>query len=100
MYKSGYRLQFKGEINLQIHGILQGPISLNGHDLIVGSAAQLHSDIHASEVVVYSKPAGNDHDRGRVEITKDGAITGGLSCARISIEDGAHFKAGHPWAKS
>ena len=48
----GSSLQIKGEINgsedLQIDGIVQGPISLDGHDLIVGSAAQLHSEIHAS----------------------------------------------------
>jgi len=35
---------------------------------------------------------GNVHARGRVEITKEGSITGDIACARISIEDGAHFK--------
>lgn len=94
----GSSLQIKGEItgseDLQIDGVVEGPISLDGHDLIVGSAAQLHSEIHAGEVVVCGKLVGNVHARGRVEITKDGSITGDLSCARISIEDGAHFK-GH-----
>ena len=89
-------LQIKGEIigseNLQIDGMVEGPISLDGHELIVGSAAQLKSEVHAGEVVVYGKLVGNVHARGRVEITKDGSITGDLACARISIEDGAHFK--------
>ena len=92
----GSSLQIKGEItgseDLQIDGIVEGPISLDGHDLIVGSEARLHSEIHAGEVVVCGKLVGNVHARGRVEITKDGSITGDLSCARISIEDGAHFK--------
>ena len=92
----GANLQIKGEIsgseNLQIDGAVEGPISLNGHELIVGSAAQLNSEIRAGEVVVNGKVVGNVHARGRVEITKDGSITGDLSCARISIEDGAHFK--------
>jgi cytoskeletal protein CcmA (bactofilin family) len=65
-------LQIKGEIagseDLQIDGIVQGPVSLNGHVLTVGCTAQLSSEIHAGEVVI--------------------------NCARISIEDGAHFK-GH-----
>ena len=46
----------------------------------------------AGEVVVCGKLVGNVYARGCVEITKDGSITGDLSCARISIEDGAHFK--------
>jgi|SRR6516164_8728670 cytoskeletal protein CcmA (bactofilin family) len=92
----GSSLQIKGEVtgseNLEIDGIVEGPISLGGLELIVGSTAQLKSEIHAGEVVVNGKVVGNVHARGRVEITKDGSITGDIACARISIEDGAHFK--------
>lgn len=92
----GSGLRIKGAItgseNLEIDGIVEGPISLNGHELIVGSTAQLNSEIHAGEVVVNGKVVGNVHARGRVEIGKDGSITGDIACARISIEDGAHFK--------
>ena len=92
----GSSLQIKGEItgseDLQIDGIVEGPISLGGHELTVGSTAQLNSEICGGEVVVYGKVVGNVHARGRVEITKDGSITGDIACARISIEDGAHFK--------
>lgn len=92
----GSSLQIKGEIigseDLQIDGIVEGPVSLDGHVLTVGSSAQLNSEIHAGEVVVCGKLVGNVHARGRVEITKDGSITGDIACARISIEDGAHFK--------
>jgi cytoskeletal protein CcmA (bactofilin family) len=92
----GSSLQIKGEItgseDLQIDGIVEGPIFLDGHALTVGSMAQLKSEIHAGEVVVYGKTVGNVDARGRVEITKDGSIVGDISCARISIEDGAHFK--------
>src|SRR5215470_6750406 len=69
----GSSLQIKGEItgseDLQIDGIVEGPISLDGHELIVGSAAQLNSEIRAGEVVVCGKVVGNI-DAGRVEITK------------------------------
>ena len=92
----GSTLQIKGKItgseDLQIDGIVEGPILLDGHALTVGSTAQLNSEIHAGEVVVYGKTVGNVDARGRVEITKDGSIVGDISCARISIEDGAHFK--------
>ncbi|HTT24935.1 MAG TPA: polymer-forming cytoskeletal protein [Candidatus Sulfotelmatobacter sp.] len=92
----GSTVQVKGEItgseDLQIDGIVEGPISLRSHELIIGSTAQLNSEIHAGEVVVYGWVVGNVNSRGRVEITKDGSITGDVSCACISIEDGAHFK--------
>jgi cytoskeletal protein CcmA (bactofilin family) len=77
---------------LQIDGKVDGPISLRGHELIVGSTAQLNSEIRAGEVVVAGKVVGNVHARGRVDIRKDGSVNGDISTARISIEDGAHFK--------
>ena len=92
----GSSLQIKGAItgseDLQIDGIVEGPIFLDGHALTVGSTALLKSEIHAGEVVVYGKAVGNVNASGRVEITKDGSIFGDILCARISIEDGAHFK--------
>ena len=37
---------------------------------------------------------GNVHASDRVEIKKDGSVTGDIITARISVEDGAYFK-GH-----
>jgi len=90
-------IQIKGHVtgseDLQIDGIVDGPISLQGHELTVGPSAQLTSEIHAGEVVVSGKVQGNVHARGRVDIKADGSIVGDISSARISIEDGAHFKS-------
>jgi cytoskeletal protein CcmA (bactofilin family) len=92
----GASIQIKGQVtgseDLQIDGIVNGPVSLQGHELTVGSTAQLTSEIHAGEVIAYGKIVGNVHARGRVDIKKDGSIIGDISSARISIEDGAHFK--------
>jgi cytoskeletal protein CcmA (bactofilin family) len=92
----GSSLQIKGHItgteDLQIDGRVDGPISLRGHGLTVGPAAQLTSEIHAREVVVYGKVVGDVHARDRVDVKADGSVTGNISTARISIEDGAHFK--------
>jgi cytoskeletal protein CcmA (bactofilin family) len=84
--------QISGEEDLQIDGKVTGAISLNGHELTVGPAALLHSEIQAGDLIVSGKVVGNVHARGRVDIKKDGSITGDVSSARISIEDGAHFK--------
>jgi cytoskeletal protein CcmA (bactofilin family) len=92
----GASLQIKGHItgteDLQIDGKVDGPISLRGHGLTVGPAAQLTSEIHAREVVVYGKVVGNVHARDRVDVKSDGSVVGDISTARISIEDGAQFK--------
>src|SRR2546425_1938171 len=92
----GSSLQIKGHItgteDLQIDGKVEGSITLRGHQLTVGSTAQLNSEIHAGEVIVYGKVVGNVHSRDRVDVKTDGSVTGDISTARISIEDGAHFK--------
>jgi cytoskeletal protein CcmA (bactofilin family) len=92
----GASIEIRGHItgaeDIQIDGKVDGPISLRGHQLTVGSTAQLNSEIHASEVVVYGKVVGNVHARERVDVKTDGSVIGDISTARISIEDGAHFK--------
>lgn len=92
----GAGLQIKGHItgseNLQIDGKVDGPITLPGHELTVGTSAHLNSEIHAGQVVVHGKVVGNVHARDRVDIKADGSIIGDIATARISIEDGAHFK--------
>jgi cytoskeletal protein CcmA (bactofilin family) len=92
----GSSLQIKGQItgteDLQIDGIVEGSISLRGHELTVGSTAQLKSEIDAREVVVYGKVIGNLRARERVDVKKDGSVVGDIATARITIEDGAQFK--------
>ena len=81
-----------GEEDLQIDGKIEGSISLPGHRLTVGSTAHLTSEVVSREVVVSGKVTGNLRARDRVEIKKDGSVEGDITTARISIEDGAHFK--------
>lgn len=92
----GAGLYIKGHItgteNLQIDGKVDGPVTLRGHELTVGRSAQLNSEIHSGQVIVYGKVVGNVYARDRVDVKTDGSIIGDISTARISIEDGAHFK--------
>ena len=92
----GSSVHIKGTItgseDLQIDGKVEGAISLRGHGLTIGASAQLNSEIDAREVVVYGKVTGNVHARDRVDVKTDGSIIGDIATARISIEDGAHFK--------
>jgi cytoskeletal protein CcmA (bactofilin family) len=92
----GANLYIKGHLtgteDLQIDGKVDGPITLQGHQLTVGATAVLNPEIHAGEVIVYGKVIGNVHASERVDVKTDGSVVGDISTARISIEDGAHFK--------
>jgi len=89
-------LQIKGRSrvleDLQIDGKVEGAISLRGHQLTVGSTRSAHSEIHASEVVRLWQSHRHLH-AATASTLKRRLIVGDISTARISIEDGAHFKA-------
>ena len=84
--------KISGEEDLQVDGKVEGPVSLQGQRLTVGRTGHLNSEVIAREVVVYGKIHGNLRASDRVEIKKDGSVTGDVITARISIEDGAFFK--------
>jgi cytoskeletal protein CcmA (bactofilin family) len=92
----GASLEIKGKISgeedLQIDGKVEGSVALNGQRLTVGRSGHLNSEVWARELVVYGTLTGNIHASDRVEIKKDGSVTGDIATARISVEDGAYFK--------
>ncbi len=91
-------LFIKGEItgseSLFIDGKVEGSINLNGNRVTVGRNGQVAASITAREVVVLGKVRGNVTASDRVDIRAEGALTGDVAEARISIEDGAFFKGG------
>jgi cytoskeletal protein CcmA (bactofilin family) len=60
----------------------------------VGRNGQVAANIMAREVVVLGKVRGNVNASDRVDIRSEGSLTGDVTAARISIEDGAYFKGG------
>jgi cytoskeletal protein CcmA (bactofilin family) len=94
----GKSLFIKGEItgseSLYIDGKIEGTINLPGNRLTVGRNGQVTAAITAREIVVLGKVKGNVSATDRVDIRAEGALTGDVSAARISIEDGAFFKGG------
>ena len=84
--------RISGQADLRIDGKVEGPISLQGHRLMVGPTGQLNSEVTANEVVVQGKVTGNLHARDRIEIKNGGSVSGDIHTCRISIEDGADFR--------
>ena len=88
----------KGEItgteSLFIDGKVEGSINLPGNRVTVGRNGQVSASIAAREIVILGKMRGNVAASDRVDIRAEGALTGDVAAARISIEDGAFFKGG------
>jgi cytoskeletal protein CcmA (bactofilin family) len=86
----------KGEISgtesLYIDGKVEGSISLPGNRVTIGRNGQVSANVTAREVVVLGKVKGNVSATDRVDIRAEGALSGDVAAARISIEDGAFFK--------
>lgn len=94
----GKGLVIKGEItgteSLFIDGKVEGSVNLAGNRVTVGRNGQVAANITAREIVVLGKVRGNVTASDRVDIRAEGALTGDVAAARISIEDGAFFKGG------
>jgi cytoskeletal protein CcmA (bactofilin family) len=104
----GKGLVIKGEItgseSLFIDGKVEGSINLPGNRVTVGANGQVTASgaicITAREIVVMGKVHGTVSASDRVDIRAEGALTGDVTAARISIEDGAFFKGGIDIRKS
>ena len=94
----GKGLLIKGEISgtesLFIDGKVEGSVNLPGNRVTVGRNGQVAASINAREIVVLGKVRGNVSATDRVDIRAEGSLSGDVTAARISIEDGAYFKGG------
>ena len=88
------RGEITGNESLFIDGRTEGTINLPGNRVTVGRNGQVSASISAREIVVLGKVRGNVTATDRVDIRVEGSLTGDVTAARISIEDGAFFKGG------
>ena len=92
----GKSLVVKGELSagedLSIDGQVEGTIDLKDHNLTIGASGRTQANVSAKEVVVLGSHKGNVNAPGRIEIRRSGSVIGDLVTARLTIEEGAHFK--------
>ena len=97
----GRAVTVKGEVfsneDLYIDGALEGRIELPAHQLTVGPNGTIKTGVIKAGTVVIQQGDFNAQDR--VEIRKDGSLTGNIRTARIVIEEGAYFKGSVDIAK-
>ncbi|MGH8223667.1 MAG: bactofilin family protein [Woeseiaceae bacterium] len=91
----GPTLRFKGELSanedLVIEGQIEGTIAHQNKNLTVGKNGRVKADIHAKMVEVLGEVNGDIRGDDIVRLSKSAVVNGNIRCARIVMEDGAHF---------
>ena len=86
--------ELSGSEDLVVDGEVEGSITLRGQSLTVGPNGRVRANIEARNVILFGRVDGDIHASDRVELRKSASLSGDISTARISIEDGAFFKGG------
>lgn len=84
--------ELSGSEDLVVDGEVEGSIALRGQSLTIGPNGRVRANIEARNVIVHGRVDGDIHATDRVELRKSASLSGDISTARISIEDGAFFK--------
>jgi cytoskeletal protein CcmA (bactofilin family) len=86
--------ELSGSEDLIVDGEVEGSITLRGQSLTIGPNGRVRANIDARNVIVHGRLDGDIHASERVELRKSASLSGDITTARISIEDGAFFKGG------
>jgi cytoskeletal protein CcmA (bactofilin family) len=91
----GPTLKFKGELSanedLIIEGEIEGTIAHQDKNLTVGKEGRVKANIDARSVEIYGRVEGDIHGQDIVKLAKSAEVKGNIRCARIVMDDGAHF---------
>ena len=92
----GRSLVIKGEVSgseaLFVDGKIEGTINLTDNRVTIGRNGSVAANITAREVVIMGKVTGNIECSDRLDIRREGSLTGDVVTQRISVEDGAILK--------
>ena len=92
----GRSIVLKGELSanedLVIEGQFEGTVNLQDHCLTIGANGKVKAEIQARQVVIHGTVNGNVSAREKIEVRRTGNVTGDLTSASVSIEEGAFFK--------
>jgi len=84
--------ELSGSEDLVVDGEVEGSIALRGQSLTIGPNGRVRANVEARNVILHGRVDGDIHASERVELRKSASLSGDITTARISIEDGAFFK--------
>ena len=89
--------KFKGELSFdsaaKVQGIIEGSIKSKGK-ILIADGSTCKASVTASEVAVEGHIEGNVQASERIEIKRNGRITGDIVATRMTMADGASIE-GH-----
>lgn len=92
----GPTVRIKGDIvsdeNLIIEGQVEGTVSLDSHELVVGQSGVANANVTAKLIRVDGRVKGDLIGREKVVISKSGNMTGNISAPTVILEEGGKFK--------
>ena len=95
MANVGSSVFVKGELtgseDVTVDGRVEGRIDLPDHALTIGPNGHIQADIVAKVLTVFGLVVGGIRALDKVDIRRGGSLEGNLACARLAIQDGAHF---------
>ena len=92
----GVTVKIKGDIssdeNLVIEGQVEGTVTLNGHELIVGQAGRVNANVSAKTIRIDGQVNGDLVGKEKIIISKTGNVRGNLVAPTVILEEGGKFK--------
>jgi len=93
MANIGKSIVIKGDLSgnedLVIEGKVEGKVDLPNNRLTIGAGGQVHAQVHAKNVVVVGRVAGNVSAGERLEIQATGIVEGDVEAPRLVVAEGA-----------
>lgn len=86
------RGELTGTEDLYLDGIFDGSVKLPESRLTVGANARIKADLQVRDLVVFGTIDGNVAASGSIDLRQTAVLTGDVSAARLSVEEGASVR--------
>lgn len=81
-----------GDEDLRVEGQVSGTIRLPNHCLTIGKEGRIKADAYAKSMLIDGEVSGDLCSSENIRIRATAKISGNVLAARVSLEEGAHFK--------
>ncbi len=81
-----------GDEDLRVEGYVSGTIRLPNHCLTIGKQGRIKADAYTKSMTIEGEVSGDLVSSESVAIRANAKITGNVLAARVSLEEGAHFR--------
>lgn len=90
----GATVKIEGDLvsegDIKVDGLVSGKIKTS-KNLYVGPTAKIEANVEAGNAILAGNVKGDIAVKDNLQIQETGKISGSITCARLSISEGAHF---------